>query len=247
MQKRYFIELAFDGFGYSGWQKQKNATTIQQELETAMETLLESRLDLVGCGRTDAGVHASQFYAHFEFDKLDSQQLIYKLNRFLSPQFRIFNVFEVDPEMHARYSAVARSYEYRIHLAKNPFERNFSYYFPSFRKLDIEKLHDSAAILLSYTDFFPFCKTNTDVETTICSISESKWVINEEDEQLRYSITSNRFLRGMVRLIVGMCLNVSMGKLTLTEVQEALQNRTRLTRDWSVPAHGLFLTKVDYS
>lgn len=243
---RYFSELAYNGTNYHGWQKQPNAFSVQEVIEQAFSTILGAEIEVVGCGRTDTGVHASQYFIHFDFEGNFPKEFLRRVNQFLPKDVVIRRIIPVNDDAHARFNAIRRSYAYHIVLEKNPFETNLAWHFPFFEKLDFEKTQLAAALLLNYTDFQPFCKTNTDVKTVKCRLYRSEWVLNEEQRKLIYHITADRFLRGMVRLIVGMCLNAGLGKVSLDEIREAMEQQILLKKSWSVPPHGLFLTEVKY-
>ncbi|TAK37279.1 MAG: tRNA pseudouridine(38-40) synthase TruA [Saprospiraceae bacterium] len=243
---RYFSELAYQGTNYSGWQKQPNTPSIQATIEDAFSTILNTQVEVVGCGRTDAGVHASQYFLHFDFEGNFPPGLVKRVNRFLPPDIAINRIFEVEAGTNARFDATRRSYEYHLVLHKNPFEINTAWYFPFFKKLNLEKVNAAAKQLLSYNEFAPFCKTHTDVKTMICEVSRSEWVLDEKAGRMVYYISANRFLRGMVRLIAGMCLNAGLGKVSLAEVRQAMDAQTPLPNSWSVPPKGLFLSEVKY-
>ncbi len=243
---RYFAELAYNGTRYHGWQKQPNAPSVQEEIEREFSTVLGADIEVVGCGRTDTGVHASQYFMHFDFEGKFPQSFVKRVNKLLSADISIHRIFEVKADAHARFDAVRRSYEYHLVFEKNPFETHTAWHFPFFEKLDIEKLHQAATLILSYHDFFPFCKTHADAKTMKCQISRSEWLIDKDHHRMTYYISADRFLRGMVRLIVGMCLNVGLGKITLDDVSEALDRQIILKKSWSVPPQGLFLMEVKY-
>ena len=242
---RYFSELAYKGTNYNGWQRQPNAPSVQQTIEEALATILTA-IEIVGCGRTDTGVHASQYFLHFDFEGKFPKEFRRRLNKLLPEDIAIRSIYEVAANAHARFDATRRSYEYHIVLDKNPFLTDTAWYFPFFEKLDLEKTQAAAALLLNYQAFQPFCKSNTDVHTMECALYRSEWVFDEATRSLVFHISANRFLRGMVRLIVGMCLNVGLGKLELDEVRHALDRQVLLKKSWSVPAEGLFLTEVRY-
>lgn len=245
MWKRYFIKLAYEGTNYSGWQRQPNALTVQECIENKLSILLKSESTIMGCGRTDAGVHATQFYAHVDIEgDIDLDVLKFKLNNMLPDDILILEVFPVTDDMHARYSATARSYIYTLTSSKPLFDRSLVYHFYRFDKLDHDKMHLAAKLIGEYRDFDSFCKTGTDVKTKICNIYESR--IDITNKQIKYHVSANRFLRGMVRLLVGMILNVGLAKLDIQEVESALKNKSRLSIDWSVPARGLSLSAIRY-
>lgn len=240
---RYFIQFAYNGTNYHGWQLQPQAISVQEVLTKAVNVLFRDDFELVAAGRTDAGVHAKLMYAHFDTDVVfDKQLMVQKLNSFLPEDITVFNFFEVDKDAHARFDAVSRSYEYHINTFKNSFLKNLSYY--QFRNLDIDKMNEAAKILLEYEDFECFSKTHTDVFTFNCSITTAYWEKN--GSQLIFYISANRFLRNMVRAIVGTMLNVGMGKISISDVHEIIKSKNRGKAGFSVPAHGLYLTQVVY-
>lgn len=241
---RYFVALQYNGSQYSGWQLQPNAPTIQQEIEDKISKLLGYHVPIMGCGRTDAGVHALDFFFHMDTENALDEQFIFKMNMMLPKDVALKNAFQVKEKAHARFDAISRSYTYHIHRLKNPFNYGLSYYYPHLFTFDLSVLNDVASLFLNYDDFYPFCKTNTDVKTTKCSLTKSLWEIQEDT--LTYQVSANRFLRGMVRLMVGCCINVTMGKLTLEEVDLALKSSHRLQKDLSVPAQGLYLRDIQY-
>ncbi len=243
---RFFAELAYNGTPFNGWQKQPDAPSVQKEIEVALSTILRSEIEIVGCGRTDTGVHASQYFIHFDFDGTFPEYFIDRINRFLRPEIAIFRIWEVEPDMHARFDAVYRAYEYHISWKKDPFSIDTAYYNSYAKGFSFEKLQASAKLLLNYNEFFPFCKTNTDVKTMECQLFRSEWERDEAKSKLVFHIAANRFLRGMVRLIVGMCMNVAQGKVAFEEVKKALEEQSRLKKAESAPPQGLFLTQIKY-
>lgn len=243
---RYFMRFSYDGTAYGGWQRQPNTRSIQEVLEDTCTTLLRETISMTGCGRTDAGVHAEGFYAHFDAGKKLSDSLPGRLNRMLPPDIVIQEIRPVHDEAHARFDAIQRGYRYRITLTKDPFLRHFAWQYPFPGSPDVDKLNAAAALLLQYNDFSPFCKTNTDAATRRCDLRESFWVRSHQGHLLEYHVTSDRFLRGMIRLIVGMCIRVAAGKTSLSEVQHALDTQTLLHGSWTVPPLGLTLREVRY-
>lgn len=243
---RYFSELAYKGKNYNGWQRQPNAPSVQQAIEEAMATILGQPIDIVGCGRTDTGVHASQYFLHFDLEGEFPNEFLRRLNKLLPNDIAVRRIYEVKPDAHARFDATRRSYEYHIVLEKSPFETDTAWHFPFFDRLDLERTQAAAAMLMNYKEFQPFCKSNTDVHTMECTLFRSEWVLDEPSRRLVFHISANRFLRGMVRLIVGMTLNVGLGKIEITEVQDALERQVLLKKSWSVPAEGLFLVGIGY-
>jgi|SRR5574344_703199 tRNA pseudouridine38-40 synthase len=240
---RYFIQLAYNGSPFFGWQIQPNLTTVQGVIENALHLLLREEISVTGCGRTDTGVHAKQFFAHFETEQnIDSQNLTDKLNNFLPKEIAIEQIFSVANDMHARFSAISRTYKYYISTSKEPF--NFHFSFRVYQKLDIEKMNQAADLLLHTEDFTSFSKLHTQVNNNICHVSEARW--QNENGQLVFTITADRFLRNMVRAIVGTLLEVGKGKLTLPEFQQIINQKDRGKAGTSVPAHALFLENVRY-
>lgn len=242
--RRYFAEIAYNGSRYSGWQRQPNAMTVQEEIESKLSTVLNQQTPIVGCGRTDAGVHASQYYFHFEIETELPDELSHRLNRMLSTDIVIKSIRPVDSDMHARFSAKERSYAYHLTRNKSPFAFELKTHYPQFHLLDKNQLDDCAKLILSQSEFFPFCKSNSDAETMTCQIMTSDWDFSN-DEYI-YHIKANRFLRGMVRLLVGMSMRVAIGEINIQSVEEAFRNQTRLEKPLSAPASGLFLTQVEY-
>lgn len=243
---RYFAELSYNGAQYYGWQKQPGKISVQEQLEMAFSTILGTETEVVGCGRTDTGVHARQYFMHFDFEGGFPREFLRRINKFLPPDIAIYRIFEVAPEAHARFDATHRAYEYHIDFVKNPFGRETGYFYPFASLPDAAKMQEAARLLLEYEEFFPFCKTHTDVKTMRCRLRRSEWEGAPEAGKMVFRIASDRFLRGMVRLIAGMCLNVGTGKTTLGEVRQAMDKQERLKKSWSVPPQGLFLTEVRY-
>ncbi|WP_207534924.1 tRNA pseudouridine(38-40) synthase TruA [Desertivirga arenae] len=247
MQKitRYFIELAYNGTEYHGWQVQPNATSVQEKLDKALSTFFRQTIETVGCGRTDTGVHASQFFAHFDLvDKEISreQKEINGVNALLPFDIAVFRFIEVSNEAHARFDASSRSYEYRIHTKKNPFKHNYSCLLRD--DLDIEEMNNAAGILFQYIDFSCFSKSNTQVFTNNCKISRANW--EKTEEGYIFHISADRFLRNMVRAIVGTLIDVGRHKLPVNELHTIIQSKNRSNAGTSVPACGLYLTRVNY-
>ena len=240
---RYFIELAYNGTNYHGWQYQPNASSVQETLNKALSVILKTTIDVVGAGRTDTGVHAKQMFAHFDFDsEIDMPHLVHKLNSFLPKDIAIFNIHKVHEEAHTRFDAIKRTYEYRIHKQKDVFENSGSWYYQN--ELDIEKMNKACKILFEYTDFECFSKVNTDVNTFNCKIYEAHWQQNENE--LIFTISADRFLRNMVRAIVGTMIYIGLEKITLKDFRTIIESKDRNQAGFSVPAHGLYLTKIEY-
>ncbi|MFN4198340.1 MAG: tRNA pseudouridine(38-40) synthase TruA [Flavobacterium sp.] len=240
---RYFLKLAYNGKNYHGWQSQPNASSIQQTLEEAIRLIWKSPVEIVGAGRTDAGVHAKTMYAHFDFEAaLEPEHWVKKLNAYLPKDIVIYDVIPVHAEAHARFDASSRSYEYHLHQYKNPFEQEISWYF--FHPLQLDKMNEACDILLQYTDFECFSKTHTDVNTFNCKITEARWV--KQGDKLVFHISADRFLRNMVRAIVGTMIDIGLGKNSPEHLHHIIQSKNRSEAGFSVPAHGLFLTEINY-
>jgi tRNA pseudouridine38-40 synthase len=240
---RYFIELAYKGTNYHGWQFQPDANSVQETLNKALSTLLKTPIDIVGAGRTDTGVHARQMYAHFDFEtKIDSKQLVHKLNSFLPKDIVVFDIFSVANEAHARFDATKRTYEYYIHTMKDAFENDgsFQYQIP----LNLDKMNEACVILFKHNDFECFSKVNTDVHTFNCVIFEANW--KQDGNKIVFTVAADRFLRNMVRAIVGTMISIGTGKITLPDFEKIIESKDRSQAGFSVPAHGLYLTKIEY-
>ena len=243
---RLFFNIAYNGSSYSGWQLQNNAPSVQGTIEEVLSRLFGRQVSIIGCGRTDTGVHASDYYFHVDLeDKFPLHELKYKANMMVGPSINIKRILNVDNSAHTRFDATRRSYEYHLLLNKDPFRQDLAYVYDQGGNIDINALNEASSIILEYDAFYTFCKTHSDVTNYNCKVFESRWELVSEDEFV-YHVSANRFLRGMVRLIVGMCINVAIGKMTQQEVHSALKDQTRLERPWSVPAKGLFLTQVIY-
>ena len=240
---RYFIKLAYKGTNYFGWQYQPDAISVQETLNKALSTLLKTNIDILGAGRTDSGVHAKEMFAHFDYEtEIDTQKIVYKLNSFLPKDIAIFDLIKVHDDAHARFDATKRTYEYHIHTKKNAFESDDSWYYSL--PLDVEKMNEACKILFEYTDFECFSKTHTDVNTFNCKIFEANWKQNED--KLVFTIAADRFLRNMVRAIVGTMINIGSGKVSLNDFRKIIESKNRSKAGFSVPAHGLYLTKIEY-
>lgn len=244
MKQRYFITFAYDGTAYHGWQVQPNANTVQEELQKALSTILRQEVSVVGAGRTDTGVHARKMVAHFDIEgPLDGEQLTYKLNRLLPRDISVFQVEPVEEDMHARFSALARTYHYYIHTRKDPFRDKYSceiHY-----DLDYELMNEACKLLMEYEDFGAFCKSGSDVATTLCRITEAYWS-KDGNTTYHFRITANRFLRNMVRAIVGTLVEVGRHRITLEEFCQVIEGGRRTDAGESMPAHALFLEDVRY-
>lgn len=240
---RYFIDLAYLGTAYHGWQIQPHAISVQEVVQKALSKILQQQIEVVGAGRTDAGVHAKQLYAHFDAElKIDEKTLQFKLNSFLPKDIAVNQIFAVAPTAHARFDAISRSYEYHISSVKNPFSKEQAFFL--LKELDIEKMNKAAKLLLDYTNFKCFSKSRTDVKTYNCAIKEAFW--EKTPTGLIFYITADRFLRNMVRAIVGTLLDIGIGKNSVEFLKEILKSEDRSMAGTSVPAHGLFLTQIKY-
>ena len=243
---RYFVELAYNGAPYFGWQRQHRQLTIQAVLENSFSMLLKNKIELTGCGRTDTGVHAKHFFAHFDYCDLLSesccQKLQHKLNSFLPNEIVIYRIFQVNEELHARFSAIERTYKYYVATSKNPFYFESSY--RVYEKLNIEEMNIASNLLLGNKDFTSFSKLHTDVNNNFCEVTKAFW--EQQNEQLVFTITANRFLRNMVRSIVGTMIEVGQHKISLDDFRKIIESRNRCEAGLSVPAKGLFLVDVVY-
>lgn len=277
MTQRYFIELSFKGTNYHGWQIQKNAHSVQQELNEALSVLLNQKIETLGCGRTDTGVHAKQFFAHFDVSWKDVKStkesnpqsqlpvdFLYHLNCLLSFDISIKKIFPVANDANARFDATSRTYEYILYNEKNPFLRDFACFFPF--ELNVDKMNEAAQLLLEYEDYSCFSKTRTQVKTNLCKIISAEWITGEELKRkkekgkmenntlpithyspvLIFEITANRFLRGMVRAIVGTMVELGRERITINDFRKIIENKNRSAAGASVPACGLYLTKIEY-
>ncbi len=246
---RYFAEIRFDGGTFHGWQRQPFSLSVQEVIEFELGRLFSSNnWPIIGCGRTDAGVHATQFFFHFDLATdlhYTTDQLCYKLNRLLPDEISCQRIFQVSDELHARYSAISRTYEYRIHTEKDPFKKAFSTYIRDFDSYNSSAMNRLAAYLLNTQEFRSLCKSHSDVSHYRCNISLAEWQII--DDQHVFTIRSNRFLRGMVRLIVGCMINVGRGKTTLEEITSAIEAQLPIKSILSAPPQGLSLTQVEYN
>lgn len=239
---RYFIELAYNGKEFHGWQIQDNAVTVQGELNKGLELLLGQEIKTTGCGRTDAGVNASQFFVHFNADKL-IDNLVYKLNSYLPNSVVIEKIIEVDNEAHVRFDAISRTYTYFFHNKSNPFLGEFSYFIPG--KLDIELMNRACQQLLDTVDFTSFSKVHTETFTNNCNVTLAQ-VSTIENGQYKFEISADRFLRNMVRAILGTLFEVGRGKINLAEFQQIIDSKNRQNAGKSVDGNALFLSKVEY-
>ena len=243
---RYFLTLSYLGTHYNGWQVQPNAGSVQATLESALTTILRQPVGVTGCGRTDAGVHARCYVAHFDTEGEIPTAFLYRLNSLLPQDIAVFGFRPVHVDAHARYDAFERSYEYHIALRKDPFATETAWFFPQNGKLDVKKMQAVADLLPEYRSFSPFCKTDSGTEGYDCEMKTAFWEYQPDAYRLIFYITANRFLRGMVRLIVGACVNAGLGKIETGDVKSALDEQKPLKKSLSVPPQGLFLTGVKY-
>lgn len=240
---RYFIELSYNGKSYHGWQNQPKSVSVQEVIEDSLSKLLNETIAIVGAGRTDAGVHASQMFAHFDTQKVFIEHdLVFRLNSFLPKDIAIHNIVKVVDTAHARFDALSRKYLYRITLKKNVFTTDNVFYVK--QDLDVHKMNEASKILFQYKDFQCFSKTKTDVKTFDCHIMEAEWFFKEDE--LHFVIKADRFLRNMVRAIVGTMVNIGISKLNVEDLHTIINSKDRSEAGFSVPAHALYLTEVVY-
>lgn len=244
LMKRYFIKLAYNGMHYHGWQIQENAHTVQAELNQKLSLLLGEEINMVGCGRTDTGVHAREFYAHVDLKMIPQNisDLLFKLNRFLPEDIVVYEMVEVDQDLHSRFSAISRTYRYYISTLKNPFSQGLST--PYDGTLNINAMQMAASFLHTYIDFTSFSKLHTQTKTNDCHITEAYWEVRPG--QLVFTITADRFLRNMVRAIVGTLLEIGKEKMKPEDIKSIIEEKDRRKAGFSAPAEGLFLEKIIY-
>lgn len=245
MEQRYFFELSYSGKAYAGWQIQPRVNTVQKTIQNGISKLFSNRsINVVGCGRTDTGVHATKYYLHVDLpNRFENDQLRYKLNKILPSDIAIHNVIQVKPDAHARFDAISRTYIYKINTFKNPFLNDLSWFHPV--PLDLNKMNAAALHLLGKKDFTSFSRLHTDVRTNICEVTVAYWE-ELENGDLIFKISANRFLRNMVRAVVGTLVDVGRGKTTSNSVKEILLVKNRSAAGTSAPAHGLYLSDVSY-
>jgi tRNA pseudouridine38-40 synthase len=244
--QRYFIKMAFNGANYHGWQIQENADTVQAEVENALSVLLAANIEVTGAGRTDTGVHAREFFAHFEvespFEKDFIDDLVYRMNSIVPSDISIIDIFPVKNDIHARFTALSRTYRYYICRAKDPFNNNYAWRI--YGDMNVDDMNEAANTLFDYIDFTSFSKLHTDVKTNNCKIMHAMWT--EENGFLIFTITADRFLRNMVRAITGTLVDVGKGKISILEFRNIIEAKNRGDAGYSVPAKGLFLEKIEY-
>lgn len=245
---RYFITLSYDGTAYHGWQIQPNGASVQGEIERGLRLLLRQEVSITGAGRTDTGVHARMMVAHFDLPEglpagFDERQLAYKLNKLLPRDIAVQQIEQVSDDLHARFSAVSRTYHYYIYTQKSPFERHYSCLMPY--QLDFARMNEAARVLMEYDDFGAFCKSHTDVKTTICHVTKAEWHQTSATTWY-FEITANRFLRNMVRAVVGTLVEVGRGRLTIDEFRRVIEGKRRSDAGESMPGNALFLERIEY-
>lgn len=240
---RYFIELSYRGTHYHGWQIQPDENSVQAELNKAIGTILQEEISIVGAGRTDAGVHASKMFAHFDAQKELNDDFVYKFNSILPNDIVVDTLVKVADDAHARFDAVSRSYEYRIWLGRNPFLLETAWQLHQ-KELNVNLMNEASKVLLEYTDFECFSKVKTDVRTFECTVTNAEW--KQDEKLLTFHISANRFLRNMVRAIVGTLIEVGQGKKSVNDFKKVIESKKRSEAGLSVPAQGLFLTEVRY-
>ncbi|NCD43276.1 MAG: tRNA pseudouridine(38-40) synthase TruA [Bacteroidia bacterium] len=244
---RYILHLAYCGKNYHGWQRQPGVISVQERLEDCLEKLVEPGIQLIGAGRTDTGVHATTFFAHFDCSRefsapAQARQLVYRMNRFLPADIVIYALYEAQADFHARFSAISRKYTYYISLAKNPFKQDFCYTLQG--KLDLEAMNTACTFLQQYADFSCFAKSHTQTKTNNCVIRKARWI--QKGDTIIFEIEANRFLRNMVRAIVGTMLEIGQNKMQPEAIHTIIQSGDRGNAGVSVPAKGLFLDHVEY-
>jgi tRNA pseudouridine38-40 synthase len=243
---RYFLRISYDGTRFHGWQRQLNGITIQQVLEEALSMMLRTEINLTGAGRTDTGVHAAEFYAHFDLagplETPGKEKLVFRLNSYLGKDIAVHAISPVNPDAHARFSAIARTYRYCIAREPDPFRQSYTWYL--FGTLNLELMNRGAAMIMQTSDFTSFSKVDTDTVTNICKVSYANWAT--EDTELVFTITADRFLRNMVRAIVGTLVQLGRGKITLEDLKRIIDSKDRAAAGDSVPGRGLVLQRIEY-
>lgn len=246
MDQRYFVKLSYDGAGFHGWQRQPNAMTVQQSLEDALTLMMGTRIELTGAGRTDTGVHAAVYFAHFDYpdplNEVKRRDLVYHLNGYLKDAIAIDWINPVEQQFHARFSALSRTYRYCIARSRNPFRAKYTWFLSG--PIDTDIMNRGAEILRRYDDFTSFSKVDTDTKTNICRVMEAGWQL--AGSELIFTIKADRFLRNMVRAVVGTLLELGTDKITLAEFIRIIENKNRSQAGQSVPARGLILESIEY-
>ena len=243
---RYFLRLAYNGTPFHGWQRQPNASSVQETLEEALKIIIQKVTPLTGAGRTDTGVHAREMYAHFDVDFPieNKEKFLLSLNRMTGRDITIYDLLPVVDDAHARFDATGRTYRYYIRQREDPFTYGFSHFVKA--PLDIEKMNRAAARLLDVSDFTSFAKLHSDTKTNICDVREAYWEIEETTGMVVFTISADRFLRNMVRAVVGTLMMVGLGKITLEEFDDIIKSKNRSNAGNSMPPQALFLERIDY-
>lgn len=240
---RYFLKIAYNGAEYHGWQVQPNVVSVQGAVQSCIAQILQlENFETMGCGRTDTGVHAKEFYLHFDLEKPPIDNFVFRLNRRLPDDIIVYDLIELHDDAHVRFDAVSRTYEYHLHQQKNAFRKNLSAYIPS--PLNVDKMNAAAAMLLDHTDFRSFCKAHSEQKTTNCDVRFAQWTTN--GDALCFTITADRFLRNMVRAIVGTLVDIGRGKLEVEDMETIIKAKDRSSAGTSVLACGLYLTRIEY-
>lgn len=239
---RYFLELAYHGAAFHGWQRQPEAVSVQEKVEEALSVIIRQPTEVVGAGRTDAGVHARELFAHFDSEQELGEELVFKMNSMLPKEIAVKAIHRMQDQAHARFDALSRSYEYEIVCKKDPFTLGSAYWVK--RELDVEAMNRAAELLLGYSNFKCFSRSRTDVRTYNCKLVYAFW--EERGDKLVFCIKADRFLRNMVRAIVGTLLEIGLGKMEVEQMHQIIQSEDRTRAGASAPAHGLYLTKVEY-
>lgn len=242
---RYFLRLSYDGTDFHGWQRQPNAPSVQQTIEDALSLMCRRKVDIVGAGRTDAGVHAQVMFAHLDLDYIpDKKRFLTSLNHIVGNAISVYDLLPVVPEAHARFDALSRSYQYFINLKKDPFTFDYSHFMH--RCPDIDAMNEASSVLLETEDFTSFAKLHSDTKTNICNVTNAVWNYYTDDAKIVFSVSADRFLRNMVRALVGTLLEVGLGKITLEDFKKIILKKDRCAAGMSVPAKGLFLSDIIY-
>lgn len=240
---RFFIKFSYNGTNYHGWQVQPTAISVQEVLNKALSTILNSKIETVGAGRTDSGVHATEMFAHFDADlEINFENIIHKLNSYLPKDIAVLNIYQVHDDAHARFDAQKRTYEYHINTFKNPFSNELSWYYH--QNLNVDLMNEASKLLLNHKNFQAFSKVHTDVNTFDCKIFYANWTI--DNNNIVFTISADRFLRNMVRAIVGTLIYVGLEKISVQQFNEVIISKNRNNAGFSVPAQGLYLTKIEY-
>ena len=241
--QRYFIEIMYDGSNYHGWQVQPNSVTVQEQLEKAIATILSEKIGVMGAGRTDTGVHAKQFFAHFDYhSNLSYRSIVYRLNSFLPKDISVKSISKVKTDAHCRFDAISRTYEYIVHKNKNPFFQDRAYFLQ--KSVDLELMNKAASRLFDFIDFTSFSKLHTQTKTNNCKIIKAIW--ERKGDSFVFTIQADRFLRNMVRAIVGTLIDVGLGKISIDDFVKIIKSKDRAQAGISVPAHALYLTQIRY-